>query len=318
MRIEFQHQAVRDLAWVIGSPSLLAGEAERRVSDAWCRLAFHDRIPWLRELDRDPSELLAWLASHKSRLLGVYFESLVEYWLIHWRRMQLHAARLSLMGTERAVGEFDFLFRDRYLGIEYHWETAVKFFLHHQQGHGRGEWLGPNPRDTLQGKRDKVFGHQLTLSYRPEARPVLQRLGIDTLRPKAFFKGYLFEHSADEAEQSQGLACDISPHHLKGWWCHFSERQDMPQGASGNRWLSLSRLHWLSPVYNKETAPGMGREECLVMLEAHFDGSDKPLLLAELGQGSDGIWRECRRGFVVADHWPALVHRRGDTISHHE
>jgi len=186
MRVEFHHQAVRDLAWVIGSHVLLSGEGEDRVSDSWCRLAFHDRIPWLRELDQEPDELMAWLVARRSRLLGVYFETLIEFWLLHWRRMRLHAARLPLRGQERAIGEFDFLFRDRFLGIDYHWETAVKFFLHYQRSDGREEWLGPNPRDTLQKKRDKVFAHQwvsMPCNRRPLSRATC--LSISAAKPTA-------------------------------------------------------------------------------------------------------------------------------------
>jgi hypothetical protein len=317
MRIEFCHQVVRDLAWAIGSPSLLRSGGGDRVSDDWCRLAFHDRIPWLRELDKKPDELLAWLAQRKSRLLGVYFESLIEYWLTHWRRMRLHAARLPLKEAGRTIGEFDFLFCDRYLGIDYHWETAVKFFLHYRQEGNVDDWLGPNPRDTWLRKSTRVFGHQLKLSARPEALPVLRRLGMEALQPKAFFKGYLFEHIG-EAAQPGSLLPELSPNHLTGWWCHLSESGELPQEDDSNRWLSLSRLHWLSAVYSKEATPGMGREACLALLEAHFDGSQKPVLLAELAQGADGIWRECGRGFVVADNWPALASLRGDRIPSHE
>jgi len=318
MRVEFQHQVVRDLAWVIRSPSLLRPGRSDRVSDSWCRLAFHDRIPWLRELDRDPSGLHAWLAQRKSHLLGVYFESLIEFWLMHWHRMQLLASRLPLRAAERAIGEFDFLFRDRYLGIDYHWESAVKFFLRYHQAADSDAWLGPNPRDTLQGKYDKVFGHQLKLAGQPEARPLLQRLGIEQLQAKAFFKGYLFEHLLDGRAQIEPLPMDISPEHLTGWWCHFSEREALLQRTATNRWLSLSRLHWLSTVYNREEAPGLAPEACLKLVESHFKGSEKPLLLAELEQGRDGIWRECNRGFIVADHWPAQPQHRGDTIPPHE
>jgi len=317
VRVEFRHQVTRDLAWVIASPPILHCQGKDRVNDDWCRFAFYDRIPWLRELDRDPSGILAWLETRKSRLLGVYFELLIEYWLSHWRRMALHAFRLPLKDADRVIGEFDFLFRDRFLDRDYHWETAVKFFLRYRHAQAQDEWLGPNPRDTLPRKYNKVFGHQLTLSARPVAQAVLQRLGIKSLQPKAFFKGYLFDHIGDRAKSLQPLPSDISPNHLAGWWCYVSERRALMRGNGVYRWVSLARLHWLSPVYSRELL-GMKPEECLAMIEAHFDGSSKPLLLAELEQGSDGVWRENSRGFIVANHWPSLGPPRGDTIPNHE
>jgi hypothetical protein len=317
MRIEFRHQAVRDLAWVIGSPSLLGEYAKGRVTDSWCRLAFYDRIPWLRVLDRRPDDLLAWLEQRKSHLLGYYFESLIEYWLAHWPRMSLCSARLPLTDGKRVIGEFDFLFRDRFLGIDYHWETAVKFFLRYRYPGDESEWLGPNPRDTWQRKCTKVFEHQLILSVRPQARVLLQRLGMAAPQPKAFFKGYLFTHFAQASADAE-LAPAMSPVHLGGWWCHFGEVEALPQNSTSSRWLSLPRLHWLSPAYSRDKAPGMTRKACLAMLATHFDGSQKPLLLAEIVQGSDGIWRESQRGFVVADDWPGSAFHRGGTIAPHD
>jgi hypothetical protein len=305
MRCEFRHPAVRDLAWVIGSAPLLQAGKDR-VSDHWCRLAWLDRIPWLRELDNDPQELEQWLEKHQSHLLGIYFETLVEFWLRHWRQMEFIASRLQVSDGEHAIGEFDFLFRDRFTGVTWHWETAVKYFLCYRRGEGPLQWLGPNPRDTLPKKINKVFSHQLKVSSYPEAEPLLQGMQISRLQPQAYIKGWLFYHAGGHWQQPAEIPTDVSPRHLKGWWCQLSHMATIPD--SGGRWVLLQRLRWLSPVWSDESLPGMGRDALYDMLTSHFSRSDKPLLLAQLSQGRDGIWREVDRGFVVADHWPA--HRR--------
>jgi len=304
MRVEFRHHAVRDLAWVIGSASLIASDGEDRVSDAWCRLAFYDRIPWLRELDRSPEVLTDWLATRRNRLLGHYFESLIEFWLSHWRRMTVHAVRRQVCEGEWAVGEFDFLFRDRFRDTDYHWESAVKFFLRYRHPDGRDEWLGPNPRDTLQNKLQKVFSKQLALARHPAAQPLLSSMGIETVISKAFIKGYLFYPVSGDWCRPDSLPEGSSPQQLRGWWCHADEAAAIPAGTEASRWLSLSRMQWLSAVRSREESPGMTYEEMLTMLAHHFAGSDKPLLLAELWRDESGLWRETSRGFVVADHWP--------------
>lgn len=304
MRVEFRHHAVRDLAWVISSASLIMDEGDDRVSDAWCRFAFYDRIPWLRELDRHPEVLTAWLTARRGRLLGHYFEALIEYWLRHWRRMSIHAVRLQVREAERAVGEFDFLFSDRFRDIDYHWEAAVKFFLRFRHPDGRVEWLGPNPRDTLQSKLDKVFTRQLLLSSHPAAVPLLSRLGIGPLSSRAFIKGYLFYPAASDWRRSDTLPADSSPRHLKGWWCYANEAEHLPDRSEDERWCFLPRHQWLSAVRSREAMPGMSREVLLASVRRHFENSDKPLLLAGLWRDEFGLWREWSRGFVVADHWP--------------
>lgn len=309
MRCEFSHPAVRDLAWVIGSVPLLRN-GEEKISEQWCRLAYLDRIPWLRELDHDPGELEQWLAQHQSHLLGVYFEALIEFWLRHWRRMEFIASRLQLRRGEQAIGEFDFLFHDRFSGDTYHWETAVKFFLCYQHGEGAEQWLGPNPRDTLPDKLSKVFNHQLRIATYPEAGPLLQRMRITGLQPLAYVKGWLFYHVRGEWEHPAGYPQQLSAQHHRGWWCHLSQVNDIPNSGAGCRWALLPRLRWLSPVWSDEERPGMAREEIYQALTSHYSRSDGPLLLAQLAAGGDGIWREVNRGFVVPDSWPALRRRR--------
>lgn len=308
VRVEFRHHAVRDLAWVISSASLILSEGDDRVSDAWCRLAWFDRIPWLRELDREPEALTAWLKERHSRLLGHYFEALIEYWLSHWRRMEVYAVRLQVRGEERAIGEFDFLFRDRFRDINYHWESAVKFFLRFRHSDGSHEWLGPNPRDTLQNKLTKVFRRQLLLAHNPAVKPLLHRLGIRAVQSKAFIKGYLF-YPVDDWQEPEAVPAESSPRHLKGWWLPAAEVERIPSRTDTDRWFVLSRHQWLSAARSRDDAPGMSREEVLTFLRQHFEGTDKPLLLAGLWRDDSGLWREWSRGFVVADHWPHPVSR---------
>lgn len=304
MRINFHHQSVRDLAWVISSPGMLNPEGPERVSDTWCRIAFLDRIPWLRHLDNNPEQLEAWLEQQQSRLLGHYFEALIAFWLQQWPRMELLASRLRVEGGEKVLGEFDFLFYDPFRNRSYHWECAVKFFLQHQRQEGGYIWLGPNPRDTLAKKYHKVFRRQLRLSALPEAAHLLYERGIDAVTPQAFFKGYLFYSAKSDWRYPAAVPDDSSPEHLRGWWCHAGQPELIPYVAADSRWLSLSRLHWLSPVFSREEAPGLNRADLRAMLEEHFSGSDKPLLLAELQLENDGIWREVSRGFIVPSHWP--------------
>lgn len=307
MRIDFRHQAVRDLAWVIGSAGMLQGAAEDCVSDEWCRIAYLDRLPWLRHLDNHPAELEAWLEQHPSHLLGHYFEALIAYWLQQWPQMQLLASRLPVQGEHKVLGEFDFLFYDRYQEQTFHWECAVKYFLRQLQSHDGYEWLGPNPRDTLANKYRKVFDRQLRLPELPEARMLLAAMDIAAPISQAFFKGYLFYPATTDWQQPQPIPPDSSPHHLRGWWCHADRLEQIPYIAADSRWLSLERMHWLSPALCREAAPGYERAALEEKLRQHFSGSDKPLLLVELRPDGGGAWREANRGFVVPAHWPHPV-----------
>ena len=304
MRVEFRHPAVRDLAWVIGSPLLLASGpglyAPQRVTERWRRLAFWDRIPWLRALDHRPEPLERWLAERPSQRLGRRFEVLVAFWLHHWRRTELRAAGVSVVDPgRRTVGEFDFLFCDRGRDRWVHWEAAVKFYLYHRDGNGAVQWLGPNPQDRLEHKLARLVEHQLRLGRRPEAGPVLNRLGVQDPVPEAYVKGYLFYPAGD----APSAPPEVAPGHLRGWWTRAGERH-IPRHGAETRWVVLERMGWLARVRVDEAA-GVGWEGLQELLDRAFRGGVRPLLLAELQRGRDRRWGEVSRGFVVPDGWPA-------------
>ena len=304
---EFQHQCVSDLAWVMASPSLLAPGlapyAGEKVSDAWCLSVYQQNLDWLRQLDADPAPLQQWLDQKQSPLLGIYFESLLAFWLQHLPDIELLAQNLKVGQPGLQLGEFDLLFRDLAQRQLIHWEVTVKFYLRY--GKADYQWLGPNPRDSLQRKLNKVFDRQLHLSDHPKAQQVLQReLGQHQLTPQAFVKGYLFYPYDSDWQRPTQIPAGISTNHLKGWWCRHAEMPALLQTCSAeNRWLLLPRLQWLSPVAREDATELMDENELLLCLTDYFSEHYKGLLLVELKAGDDG-WSEVSRGFVVKDEWP--------------
>ena len=134
---------------------------------------------------------MQWLAAHETPLLGIYFESLLAFWLRHLPNTELLAQNLIVGEPGRQTGEFDLLFRDNVSQQVFHWEVAVKYYLCY--GETDHQWLGPNPRDSLRQKLDKVFDRQLLLSQQVQAQTLLQTtIGTTQIRPQAFIKGYLF------------------------------------------------------------------------------------------------------------------------------
>ena len=304
---QFNNQSVRDLAWVMCSPSLLAQKqtpyAGEKVSDVWCDQVCQKNLAWLSLLDEEPDSLLQWLDQRASPLLGIYFESLLAFWLQHLPDTELLAQNLVVGQPGLQLGEFDLLFRDLVQRQLFHWEVTVKFYLRY--GKADYQWLGPNPRDSLQRKLNKVFDRQLHLSEHPRAMQILQReLGQHQLVPQAFVKGYLFyPYDSDWLNPTQ-IPPGVSASHLKGWWCHHAEVPAWLQSSPAeNRWLALSRLQWLSPVIRENIAELMDKNELLECLANYFSEYYKALLLVELKAGDDG-WSEVSRGFVVNDTWP--------------
>jgi hypothetical protein len=238
----------------------------------------------------------------------------VEYWL----RQDSSVSRLvphlqvkdhSMKGRQRTLGEFDFLWVDDAQSRTLHWEVAVKFYLQYRHSDGQLLWYGPNPRDRLDIKLQRLFQHQLILSRLPRAGAALQQLGLTLpVLPRLLMKGYLFYPSDTDWTNVEPHLPGLSARHLRGWWTYL-EPFKIPNAASDSRWLYLPRLRWLASA---KVAPG-GESQLMNIHELHdfcFDLSkrhQRPPLLAEMCLNESGVWEEVSRGFVVPQQWPGFT-----------
>ena len=150
---------VRDLAWLLLSPSLLraqppAGELADPFETPDEAAA---TVAWLLRLDRDASPLRQAIASTPIARLGRYAECLLGFFLQHGPAARLVAANVALRLAGRTIGECDFLVETA-SGRRLHWELAVKCYLH--AGGERAEladYVGPN----LQDRFDLKLAHLL-------------------------------------------------------------------------------------------------------------------------------------------------------------
>jgi hypothetical protein len=252
---------------------------------------------------------LDWLKPRYSPRLGYYFESLVEFWLRRRFSRQSLVAHLQVKNGQRVLGEFDFLIADSSQQIVHHWEVAVKFYMHYQHPDGHVLWYGPNPRDRLELKLQRLFHHQLALSLLPEAEGALHQAGLKwPVLPRLFLKGYLFYPSTNDWRNQSTMAnptmAELSPHHLRGWWTYLDPFV-VPNADLDRRWLYLPRLQWLAPaVSGASNSSLMDYEQlhgfCLDLLQRN----QKPPLIAEMVLSEEGRWQEVSRGFVLPQHWP--------------
>lgn len=290
---------VRDLAWAIGSPSLIDPDFKdfrgRVVTDAYCKEQLAASAGWLMALDEAPQPLHEYIRSRESSRLGRYFERLIEFWLRHRPDVEeLSAGEPVRRGSHNTLGEYDFIFREK--GQWRHWETVVKFYLRDPRGEGWHDYVGPGARDRLAFKIGRVFEHQLALSQTPEGKQVLGER--QPVSPLAFFKGYLFAHAMGSDLSAPG----VSPRHLSGWWCRAGS--PLPSLSKDSRWHVLPRLRWLSPCLLDAGSRHCNHEEMAGLIDGHFASSSEPVLAAELAVRPDGSLTEISRGFVVGPDWP--------------
>lgn len=327
-----EHPQVRDLAWVMAAPSLIdpdsfAGRA-RIVDDDWSKAELARRMPELLELDRD-TEAVATLEATLApaiakRRLGVYCEALLEEWMRRFWRPERTAHHLAVRsrgpGGPSTIGEFDFLFAG---GVELsriglhcpqHWEAAVKFYLcvaDSPDGADRlSSYVGTEIRDRLDLKLDKLFGQQLRLGEREEARPGLEKHGFGAHEPRAWMKGRLFYPSSwRELRSPVRRPREVSPGYATGSWTTVTElaRAVESETRGESAWVALNKHRWLSPA-----RVGLDQLGELIADPVAFGGewfarTHAALMLARLERAESGDWEEASRLLVVHADWPRLA-----------
>lgn len=312
--VPFLYQPIRDLAWLITAPPVMADGTPGlpQPPPDWLADAARTAAPWLQELDDQPKELQRYLAqldvAHGRHFrLGRQAERLLAFWLAHRPGGSLLATGVQVREGLHVLGELDLVFRDPARGL-LHWEAAVKFYLRAEASSALDAYRGPNPRDSLGAKVGHLARHQLLLAHDPRAREALG-LGDEPLRSEAFLRGWLFYPADGDWQQPAFTPTGVHPDHPHGWWLRHGA-SEIPCAARSSRFLLPARHDWLAPLHRPDDGGvrPLAHGEVASALARHFHAHHDPRLVCELRRDGEGWWQEIARGFVVHPHWPEIVH----------
>lgn len=262
----------------------------------------------LSALDRDPAPLLQSLSGLKSTRLGIYFEALWRFFIETDPQLELKAANVPIAAAGKTLGEFDLIIFDRDRGNHLHIELASKYYLKantpfQMTGGPLSGWLGPNTRDRLDLKVDRLLRHQVRLSERPEAAGILRELEIRKLEKAVVLKGCLFYPQA-EASEVFTPAAELNPEHPHGRWLHHTDIHAVID--CDDYWHLLERPRWLSPaLFSTKNHPALLDRTALRSHLQHYfsQPAARPQMLCAMTE-LNNYWVERARYMITPDTWP--------------
>ncbi len=295
-------RVVRDLWWAVTSPGLMD-------EGYGCTVPAFDQdelLPAFRALDARPEALhravAGSLGAERPRL-GAYFEDLIEFFVRDVAGHRDLVSGVVIREEKRTVGELDLLFRDG--PVCRHWELAVKFYMHVPGlvDDPSGCYLGPETRDRLHLKMERLRDHQLPLAGTAAAAEALA--SWQPLESAALVRGRLYyPASSDWSAGPSPTLVDSS--HLRGWWCQVDRAEELLPDADS--YALLTRAEWFAPVdasLDKITrwSRGQACKWAATAASTWPSGEARSHVVACL----DADGGEVHRGFLTSVGWPGAV-----------
>ena len=178
-------------------------------------------------------------------MLGKQAEYCFEYYLKHSTRYDLIAANLQIQEIKQTIGELDYIVFDKQKELTLHIELACKFYLYDPSilNNGEANWIGPNRKDTLTDKLNKLVNRQFPLLYAERTKLILKELkiGSNAIEQQLCLKSFLF---APKGYQKYTFPETIE-NCISGYWISFFEFISEDKDAL---YIVPLKKEWLLPL----------------------------------------------------------------------
>ena len=170
---------------------------------------------------------------------------------------QLIANNIQISDENRTLGEFDFILRELKTSKILHVEVMYKFYVYDPDFPTEMErWIGPNRKDSLLQKIEKVKTNQFPLLHTSEAKKYLSSLDLSSedIEQQLYFKATMF---IPEKLMDQEFP-NINKQSIAGHWYHLEdfnkykdsglkfyapEKQDWPIDPKfGEIWMDFEQI----------------------------------------------------------------------------
>ena len=175
--------------------------------------------------------------------LGKYIERFVSHQLVNTEGVNLIAENIQISKDKITLGELDCLLFKNEKPI--HLEVIYKFYLFDPNKQGLHCWVGPNKKDSLIEKLEKLQQKQLPLLYSKECTAYLKSISLDVseIEQQVYFKAQLFVPFLHKASNLDGINSEC----IAGFYLNSSEVSQF----SESKFYIPSKKDWLmTPTTN--------------------------------------------------------------------
>ncbi|WP_028024977.1 DUF1853 family protein [Enterovibrio calviensis] len=244
-------QVARDIEWISRAPTIVQPPSHVFDEGFWSCVA--------------PTISPGYTGGHR---IGFYYQWLVRQCIESHPKYQLVTEEIQVAKDGRTLGAVDFVVKNPAGELE-HWEVAIKFYLAFDT-----DWHGPNAKDTLAKKYEKMVHQQLLLSESEAYQTQYPEFPIK--HRKLLMQGRLYTNPFIPEPKIQFPS--VTPESVSGNWCWPSQLPLTQQfyHLKRHQWLEAPRLEELEPF-----------------------SLELPLTRAQHIIDEDGV-----RWFVVPESWP--------------
>lgn len=218
----------------------------------------------------------------KNSVLGMQAEACFEAYLNLSKSYKVLVANLQIHGIKETLGELDYIVQNLKTNQVIHIELACKFYLYDVDNDASEEekWIGPNRKDSLYDKLEKVRLKQFPLLYKTETIEKLEELEIEIPTAQELcLKAFLF--------LPKKMKLSTFPNNYANCVVgHWINHQDFEEEEDKNALYALpTKKEWLLPLNSIETWHSFS--EVKKEIETQIKNKKSPLIYKKTSQSME-------------------------------
>ncbi|MEW7291464.1 DUF1853 family protein [Aquimarina sp. 2304DJ70-9] len=182
------------------------------------------------------------LTINHNEVLGKRAEHFFEYSIRLSPHYEVIAKNIQIFKEKITIGELDFLVKDIHNHKVIHIELVFKFYVYDPNILDEiNRWIGPNRKDSLVEKIDKLKNKQLPLLFNDQTKSILDDFNLDVnkIDQQVCYLASLFVPYSFKEKEMQLVNNDS----IVGYWIHFEEF--IPKKYASFRFYIPKKKDWI-------------------------------------------------------------------------